>query len=170
MALVAKRLKAKDKVITNLRTLAGTIEGLRSQGKAVVLTNGCFDLLHLGHVRCLEDAKSRGDFLIVALNDDRAVTKLKGKGFPVNTVADRMETVAGLASVDYVTCFEEETADSLLKKLQPTIYAKGTDYTERTVPERATAKGLGAKIIICGDKKRRSTTKTVQRIRKRKFD
>jgi len=170
VALVVKRQKAKDKIVKNQRTLAGILEGLRSQGKTIVLTNGCFDLLHVGHVRCLEDAKSRGDFLVVACNEDKTVTRIKGKGYPVNSVEDRMETVAGLTSVDYVTAFSEETADTLIKKLKPNIYAKGTDYTERTVPERATVKEIGGKIIIVGDKKSHSTRKTVQRIRKRKFE
>lgn len=170
MALVAKKSKARDKIVKNQRTLAGILEGLRSQGKSIVFTNGCFDLLHVGHVRCLEDAKSRGDFLVVGVNGDRSVGKLKGKGFPINELDDRMETVAGLASVDYVTSFEEETADKILLKLEPAVYAKGSDHRERTLPERATLKSIGARIVICGDKKRRSTRKTVQKIRKRKFE
>ena len=170
MALVIKKLKAKDKIVKNPRTLAGILDGLRSQGKVLVLTNGCFDILHVGHVRCLEDAKSRGDFLIVAVNEDKTVTKLKGRGFPLNSVEERMEVLAGLASVDYVTSFEACTADALIDKFKPTLYAKGTDYTEKTVPERATVKRIGSKVVIVGDKKAHSTRKVVQKIRKRKFD
>ncbi|MFQ5505918.1 MAG: adenylyltransferase/cytidyltransferase family protein [Planctomycetota bacterium] len=170
MALIAKRQKARDKIVKNLKTLAGVLEGLRSRGKTVVLTNGCFDLLHVGHVRCLEDAKSRGDFLVVALNEDRTVTRLKGRGYPVTPLEERMETVAGLKSVDYVAMFSEETADAILRTLKPNIYAKGTDYNEKSVPERGTIKEIGCKTVIVGDKKSHSTSKIVQRIRKRKFD
>ncbi len=170
MSLVAKKQRAKDKIVKQRRTLASILEGLRLQGKRIVLTNGCFDLLHVGHVRCLEDAKSRGDFLVVAVNEDKTVTELKGRGFPIHPVDERMEIVAALGCVDYVTSFKEPTAEKLIRDLKPDIYAKGTDYTERTVPERAAAKEAGAKIVIVGDKKRHSSSKTVQRIRKRKFD
>ncbi|HHI78451.1 MAG TPA: D-glycero-beta-D-manno-heptose 1-phosphate adenylyltransferase [Planctomycetes bacterium] len=169
MALVVKKKRSKDKIVKNKKTLAGILEGLKSQGKKVVLTNGCFDILHVGHARCLEDAKSRGDFLVVALNEDPVVTKLKGRGYPINPLEDRMELVASLTSVDYVTAFGDETADEILKLFKPTLYAKGTDYTERTVPERNTAKEVGAKIVIVGDKKSHATSKVVQKIRRRKF-
>ncbi len=169
MALVVKKKRSKDKIVKNKKTLAGILDGLKSQGKKVVLTNGCFDILHVGHARCLEDAKSRGDFLVVALNEDAAVTKLKGRGYPINTLDDRMELVASLSSVDYVTSFGDQTADEILELFKPTLYAKGTDYTERTVPERSTAKEVGAKIVIVGDKKAHATSKVVQKIRRRKF-
>lgn len=165
-----KKHRSKDKIVKSRSSLVGIVESLRSQGKLVALTNGCFDLLHVGHVRCLEDAKSRCDFLIVAVNGDKTVAELKGTGFPIHPVQERMETVAGLESVDYVIAFEEATADRLLKQVKPTHYAKGTDYTERTLPERDTVKEIGAKVLIVGDKKNHSTSKTVQKIRKGKFD
>ncbi len=170
MPAAPRKHKAKDKIIKSRRTLVGTLEGLRSQGKTIVLTNGCFDILHVGHVRSLEDARSRGDFLVVALNEDETVTKLKGKGFPINPVEERMEILAGLTSVDYVCSFAEETADALIKALKPGLYAKGTDYTERSVPEAATVKSIGAKVVIVGDKKNHSSSKVVEKIRERKFD
>jgi len=166
----AKKLRARDKIAKNRKTLAGILDGLRSQGKAVVLTNGCFDILHVGHVRCLEDARSRGDFLVVAVNEDEVVTRLKGKGFPVNACAERMEVLAGLGCVDYVVSFKEETADALIEALKPNLYAKGTDYTERSIPESPTVKAVGGKVVIVGDKKDHASSKVVDRIRKRKFD
>ncbi|PIE21857.1 MAG: D-glycero-beta-D-manno-heptose 1-phosphate adenylyltransferase [Planctomycetota bacterium] len=150
--------------------LASICEALRSQGKRIVFTNGCFDLLHVGHTRSLEDARSRGDYLIVAVNADETVERIKGKGYPIYPAAERMELVAALTCVDYVIEFKEDTADKILQALQPTLYAKGTDYTERTVPERETVKEIGAKIAIVGDKKMHSTSKTIQAIQKRKFE
>ena len=170
MALVAKRIKAKDKVITSQRTLAQILEGLRSQGKTVVLVAGCFDLLHAGHVRCLEDAKSRGDFLVAAVYDDRNAGKIKGRGFPINELEERMETLAGLASVDYVTPCEDADASLLIERLAPTHFAKGSDQTEASVAERQALKATQTRVLVCGDKKTRSATKIVQKIRKRKFE
>jgi len=170
VALVVKKLKAKDKIVKNHRTLSGILEGLRSQGKIVVMANGCFDLLHPGHVRCLEDAKSRGDFLVAVVHEDKAATKIMGKGFPINEIEERMETLSGLASVDYVTTCDDVTAEALVLLFQPQMLAKGTGFTERTTPERAAVKSIGSKVIICGDKKQRSAQKIVQRITKRKFE
>ena len=140
-----------------------------AQGKTVVLTNGVYDLLHVGHVRCLEDARSRGDFLVVALNSDGSAGRLKGKGHPVVSLTERMEVVAGLGFVDYVTTFDDDTADGLIEQLKPTIYAKGTDYTLKTLPERDTLKRLDLKVMFVGDKKAHSSSKLIQTIRKRKF-
>ncbi|MCA8944237.1 MAG: adenylyltransferase/cytidyltransferase family protein [Planctomycetes bacterium] len=150
-------------------SLKPIIQGLRSQGKQVVLTNGCFDLLHVGHLRCLEDARARGDFLVVAVNDDKSCEKNKGKGYPVIPVEERMELLSGFWFVDYVTSFGDETADALIKKLEPDVYAKGTDYTARTLPEREVLKELGIKPVFVGDKKGHSSSKIIARIRKKKF-
>jgi rfaE bifunctional protein nucleotidyltransferase chain/domain len=141
---------------------------LRASGKSIVLTNGVFDLLHVGHTRCLEDARSRGDMLVVAVNSDAAAATLKGKGHPVVPLAERMEVLAGLGFVDYVTNFDEDTADALLEQLQPTLYAKGTDYSLRTLPEKATLKQLDIKAVFVGDKKAHSTTKLIQKVGKLK--
>jgi len=160
--------KTKEKIIKNRGILAQIVAGLRSQGKVVVFTNGCFDLLHVGHIRALEDAASRGDFLVVGLNTDKSVQRLKGKSHPIVPQDERAEVVAALEFVDYVTFFEEDTADEILQELQPDILAKGQDYTEKTVPERNTAQELGIRILIVGDKKKHSTKDLIQRIRRRK--
>lgn len=169
MVVVPRKVRSKDKVITSLKSLQTILKGLQSQGKSIVLTNGVFDLLHVGHQRCLEDARARGDFLVVAVNDDASTAAVKGKGHPVTPVKERMELLAGLWSVDYVTSFSEETADELLRKLEPDVYAKGTDYNSKTLPERAVVKELGLKAAFVGDKKGHSTSKIIQRIRKLKF-
>lgn len=169
MPAVARKKLSRDKVVTDRRSLAAILSGLMAQGKSVVLTNGVFDLLHVGHVRCLEDARSRGDFLVVAVNADAAVTRLKGKGLPVVSEDERMEVVAGLASVDYVTSFEEDTADELLRALRPSLYAKGTEYTLKTLPERETLKELDIKAVFVGDKKSHASSEMIQRIRKAKL-
>jgi rfaE bifunctional protein nucleotidyltransferase chain/domain len=169
VVVTVRKLKSVEKIITDLNTLARIVDGLKSEGKTIVLTNGCFDLLHVGHVRALEDARSRGDYLIVAVNGDKTVERLKGKGHPINISEERMEVLAALASVDYVTRFEEATADELLRKIKPTLHAKGHDYTEKTVPERETAKEIGARIVIVGDKKNHSTTQILQKIKKKKL-
>ncbi|MFO1052973.1 MAG: adenylyltransferase/cytidyltransferase family protein [Planctomycetota bacterium] len=146
------------------------LAGLRLQGKTVVLSNGVFDLVHVGHLRALEDARSRGDFLVVALNSDRSTEANKGKGRPLVPIAERMELMAGFWFVDYVTSFDEDTADAVLEILQPDLYAKGTDYNAKTLPERDTLKRLGIKPIFVGDKKDHSTQKLIQKIRRRKLD
>ncbi len=169
MVVVPRKVRSKDKVIPSVNTLKPILQGLQSQGKQVVLTNGCYDLLHVGHMRCLEDARARGDFLVVAVNDDKSVEANKGKGYPIIPLEERMELLSGLWFVDYVTSFKDETADGLIQKLQPDVYAKGTDYTARTLPERDVLKELGIKPVFVGDKKAHSTSKIVARIRKKKF-
>lgn len=124
----------------------------------VVLANGCFDLLHVGHVRYLEDAATRGDLLVVAMNTDESVSRLKGEGRPVVTLADRAEVISALACVDHVTSFEEDTLEETLRALRPNVHAKGTDYTPLTLPECDVDEELGIEIAICGDPKTRSST------------
>lgn len=170
MAITPRRQRSKDKIVTDRRSLAAILGGLMAQGKTVVLTNGVYDLLHVGHIRCLEDARSRGDFLVVAVNSDSSAEKLKGKGHPVVPEDERMEVLSGLWFVDYVTVFEEPTVDELLQQLRPTLYAKGTEYTLKTLPERDTLKQLDIKAVFVGDKKTHSSSKLIQKIRKRKFD
>ena len=168
MVVIPRRQRSKDKIVTDRKSLAAILGGLMAQGKTVVLTNGVFDLLHVGHIRCLEDAKSRGDFLVVAVNADATAEKLKGKGHPAVPADERMEVLSGLWFVDYVTLFDEETADKLLEQLRPTIYAKGSEYTLKTLPERETLKKLDVKAMFVGDKKTHSSTKLLQKIKKRK--
>ena len=169
MVVVPRRQHSRDKIHTDRRGLAAILGGLMAQGKTIVLTNGVYDLLHVGHVRCLEDARSRGDFLVVAVNSDSSAERRKGKGHPVVPAQERMEVLAGLGFVDYVTAFEEDTADKLIEQLKPTIYAKGTEYSLKTLPERDTVKKLDIKAIFVGDKKGHSSSKLIQKIKKRKF-
>ena len=136
----------------------------RHEISRVVLANGCFDLLHVGHVRYLEDARSRGDFLVVALNSDTSVRALKGEGRPVLPLAERAEVVAALACVDAVTWFEEPNLEATLRRIAPDVHAKGRDYTRETVPEAALDKALGIEIAICGDAKSHATTALLARL------
>jgi rfaE bifunctional protein nucleotidyltransferase chain/domain len=169
LVLVPRKQRSKDKIIDR-KALQAILGGLTAQGKIVVLTNGVYDLLHVGHVRCLEDARSRGDFLVVAVNSDTSAEKIKGKGRPIMPLDERMEVLAGMWFVDYVTSFDEETADRLLLQIKPTLYAKGSDYSLKTLPERETLKQLDIKAVFVGDKKTQSTTKMLQKIKKRKID
>jgi len=129
----------------------------RSRGKSVVFANGCFDLLHVGHIRYLEAARNQGDLLLVGLNSDASVHDLKGQGRPLMNEHERAEIVGALECVDYVIIFGESTADQILKELKPDIHTKGTDYTEATVPERQTVLKYGGKIVIVGDPKDHSS-------------
>lgn len=164
MVVVPRKQRSKDKVFNDRKPLAAILSGLRASGKSVVLTNGVFDLLHVGHLRCLEDARSRGDLLVVAVNSDKSTAKLKGKGHPVVPMAERMEALSTLWFVDYVTSFDGDTADDLIRELQPALYAKGTDYNLKSLPEKATLKELEIKAVFVGDKKGHSTTKLIQKI------
>ena len=137
----------------------------RAAGRTIAFANGCFDLLHVGHVRYLQAAAAEADRLIVAINDDAEAGK-KGPGRPVLSAADRAETVAALRGVDYVTIFSEPTVDPLLNLLKPDVHCKGTDYTCESVPERATVLAYGGRIAIVGDPKDHSTRDLLARIRK----
>lgn len=169
MVLVPRKTRSKDKIVDR-KALAAILTSVVASGKTVVLTNGVYDLLHVGHLRCLEDARSRGDMLVVGVNGDKSAEKLKGKGRPIVPLAERMEVLAGLTSIDYVTSFDDETAEALIRQLKPNLYAKGTDYTLKTLPERDTLKELDIKAVFVGDKKAQSTTKLLQKIKKRKLD
>jgi rfaE bifunctional protein nucleotidyltransferase chain/domain len=129
----------------------------RADGRSIVLANGCFDLLHVGHIRYLEGAAAEGDVLIVAVNDDESVRRLKGEGRPIMAAADRAELVAALRCVDYVTIFSEPTVGPLLDALRPDVHCKGTDYTVASVPERAVVEAYGGRTAIVGDPKEHST-------------
>jgi rfaE bifunctional protein nucleotidyltransferase chain/domain len=134
-------------------------------GRRVVLANGCFDLLHAGHVRYLADARTRGDALVVALNTDASVRRLKGEGRPLVPLADRAELVGALRVVDFVTSFDESDLEATLRALRPAVHAKGSDYTALNVPERDVDLELGIEIAICGGPKERSTTHMLGRLR-----
>jgi rfaE bifunctional protein nucleotidyltransferase chain/domain len=136
----------------------------RAPGRTLAFANGCFDVLHVGHVRYLEAARAEGDRLIVAVNDDRSVEALKGAGRPILPAAARAELVAALRSVDYVVIFSGPTVERLLRQLQPDVHCKGTDYTEDTVPERDVVRAYGGRIAIVGDPKDHSTRDLIGRI------
>jgi len=137
----------------------------RRQGERIVLTNGCFDILHVGHVRYLEGARREGDVLVVAVNSDASERAIKGDGRPVLPQQARAELVAALGAVNYVVIFDEPNVEALLAELKPDVHAKGTDYTVETVPERETARRLGVRIAIVGDAKQHSTRDLLTRLR-----
>ena len=136
----------------------------RAAGRTVAFANGCFDLLHVGHVRYLQSAAAEADRLIVAINDDDSVRRLKGEGRPVLAAADRAELVSALRGVDYVVIFHEPTVGPLLQTLKPDVHCKGTDYTVDTVPERDVVKAYGGRVAIVGDPKDHSTRDLLARI------
>ncbi len=140
------------------------IAGLQEKGRTVVFANGVFDLLHVGHVRALVDARSRGDFLVVGLNSDQSVSDLKGPHLPINPEMERAEILCALSCVDYVTLFGDRRADTILKTLRPDVAAKGTDYTVDTVPERETILSYGGRIAIVGDPKNHASSDMMARI------
>jgi len=160
---------AENKLIAR-GDLARVASQLRKQGKRIVLANGCFDILHVGHVRYLAGASAEGDALIVAVNADSGVTGLKGPGRPVLNEHARALLVAALREVDYVVIFAEPNVESLLIELRPDVHAKGTDYSAETVPERAMAERLGIRVAIVGDPKDHSTRELLQKIRKAPHD
>ena len=130
---------------------------LRSDGKRIVLANGCFDLLHVGHVRYLREARRLGDVLFVGINGDAAVTRLKGAGRPLMPATERAEMLLSLRDVDHVVVFDDDTADRLVQAIRPDVHAKGTDYTSESVPEAATVRASGGRVAIAGDPKDHST-------------
>lgn len=132
-------------------------ERLRREGRRIAFANGCFDLLHVGHVRYLRAAREQGDVLVVGVNGDRAVRKLKGPGRPLLSVEARAALVAALEAVDYVVVFEESVAAELLRDLRPQVHCKGTDYTPESVPERSVVESYGGEVRIVGDPKSHST-------------
>ena len=146
--------------MSKLRTLAELeeiVKRLREQGKRVVFANGCFDVLHVGHIRYLKGARELGDRLIVGLNGDESVRKLKGSGRPRMPAEERAEILSAIAYVDDVILFDDPTVDRLLAALRPDIHCKGTDYSEETVPERETVLSYGGRIAIVGDPKDHSS-------------
>jgi D-glycero-beta-D-manno-heptose 1-phosphate adenylyltransferase len=139
-------------------------ERLRAEGKRIVLANGCFDLLHVGHVRYLREARREGDVLFVGLNSDRVVARLKGAGRPLMPAEERIEMLEALRDVDHVVVFEDDTADRLVAMIRPDVHAKGTDYTTDSVPEAATVRDIGGRIAITGDPKDHSTRDLIRTI------
>jgi len=140
-----------------LEEAADQARAWRAAGKRLVLANGVFDLLHVGHVRYLRAAKALGDVLLVALNSDASVRRLKGAGRPIMAEDERAELVAALDPVDAVVVFDDDTVDALIARLRPDVQAKGTDYTEDSVPERDSVRAAGGRVAIAGDPKDHST-------------
>ncbi len=155
--------------IKSLAEIKKSIEAPRAAGQKIVFANGCFDLLHVGHIRYLQQARALGDILILGLNSDASVSALKGKGRPLQPEAERAEILAALECVDYVLLFDALTVDGLLRELQPDIHAKGTDYTEESIPERNTVLSYGGQVAIAGDPKDHATRDLIQTILS-KFD
>jgi rfaE bifunctional protein nucleotidyltransferase chain/domain len=136
----------------------------RANGRTIAFANGCFDLLHVGHVRYIQGAAAEADRLIVAVNNDRSVAALKGAGRPILAAADRAELVSALRGVDYVVVFGDPTVERLLALLEPHVHCKGTDYTVDTVPERAAVRAYGGRTAIVGDQKTHATRDLLTRI------
>ncbi len=142
------------------------IQNSKNQGKKIVFANGIFDILHVGHIRYLENAKKLGDILVVALNSDFSTRKLKGPGRPVMSLDERLEIISSLQAVDYVTSFEEENANNILLMLKPDIHAKGTDYSHDNVPEKDIVASFGGKTAIVGDPKNHSTRNIIKKLQR----
>jgi rfaE bifunctional protein nucleotidyltransferase chain/domain len=136
----------------------------RAAGRRIAFANGCFDLLHVGHVRYLQGAAAEADRLVVAVNDDRSVAALKGPGRPILKAADRAELVAAVGGVDYVVVFGDATVERLLNLIKPDVHCKGTDYTVDSVPERAVVMAYGGRTAIVGDPKQHSTRDLIARL------
>jgi len=145
--------------------LAAAVARDRAAGRTIAFANGCFDIFHVGHVRYLQGAAAEANRLIVAVNDDESVTKLKGPGRPVMPAADRAEIVAAVAAVDYVVVFADPNVERLLMRLRPDVHCKGTDYTVDTVPERAVVEAYGGRTAIVGDAKRHASRDLIRSLR-----
>ena len=151
-------------IVLDRDQLVERVERDRAAGRTIAFANGCFDLLHVGHIRYLQAAAQEADRLIVAVNDD-TTAGLKGPGCPIMPAVDRAELIAALRGVDYVVVFPEPTVTPLLMLLRPDVHCKGTDYTSDTVPERETVRSYGGRIAIVGDPKNHSTRDLVARLR-----
>jgi rfaE bifunctional protein nucleotidyltransferase chain/domain len=153
--------KLKNKTIEELKEI---VPQIHASGRTIVFANGCFDLIHTGHIRYLQHAKALGDVLILGVNSDASVAALKGDGRPLQPESERAEILASLDCVDYVLLFDAPTADGILRELKPDVHAKGTDYTEASVPERETVRAYGGRVSIAGDPKDHSTKDLIQTI------
>jgi D-glycero-beta-D-manno-heptose 1-phosphate adenylyltransferase len=156
---------AQEKIVER-KDLSRIGQELRASSKKIVFANGCFDILHVGHIRYLEGARAEGDVLVVGVNGDASVCGLKGPGRPILDGGARALLVSALRAVDYVVIFDEPNVEALLTELRPDVHAKGTDYTLETVPERAVADRLGIRVAIVGDSKDHSTRELLQTVRK----
>lgn len=158
-----QRTSAASRILDRNRLIA-RVAIARKHGARIVLANGCFDIVHVGHVRYLEGAKALGDLLVVGINTDEQVRAQKGEGRPLVPERERAEIIAAIRVVDFVTIFSEPTVEALLLSLRPDIHAKGTDYTEETVPERDVVRSFGGRVRIVGDPKDHSTTEMIKEL------
>lgn len=152
--------------IYSREALQRQVQQWRSRGERIILTNGCFDMLHVGHIRYLQGAKALGGRLIVAINSDESVRRIKGPERPLMPENERAEIIAALEGVDAVVIFSEPDVRALIRELRPDVQAKGTDYTRDTVPERDDVIACGGRVEIVGDPKDHSTTSLIQRLNK----
>jgi D-glycero-beta-D-manno-heptose 1-phosphate adenylyltransferase len=159
MRETASKIVARD-------VLRDKLGDYKRRGRRIVFANGCFDMLHVGHIRYLEGARREGDVLVVGVNADSSVCNLKGQGRPILDENARAQLVAALRCVDWVVLFAESNVEALLEELRPDVHAKGTDYTAETVPERAVAERLGIRVAIVGDPKDHSTRELLESVRK----
>lgn len=143
------------------------VQEAKKQGKVVVFTNGCFDILHIGHLRYLEEAKKQGDLLVVGVNTDASVKRLKGDTRPINTEYDRAELLCGLSAVDYTVLFEEDTPEALLEELRPSIHVKGGDYKKEDLPETKIVEKHGGEVRILHFVEGKSTSNIVKKIQEK---
>jgi rfaE bifunctional protein nucleotidyltransferase chain/domain len=157
------RNPAASRILDRNRLIA-RVAIARKNGARIVFANGCFDILHVGHIRYLEGARLLGDVLVVAINSDEQVRSLKGEGRPFVPERERAEIIAALRAVDYVTIFPERTVEALLRAIRPDVHAKGTDYSEETVPERDVVRSYGGRVAIVGDPKDHSSTEMVKKV------
>ncbi|PYS64845.1 MAG: D-glycero-beta-D-manno-heptose 1-phosphate adenylyltransferase [Acidobacteria bacterium] len=150
--------------ILERRDLLAVVEAAKRKGSRIVLANGCFDVLHVGHIRYLEAAKALGDLLIVGVNSDEQTRRLKGDGRPLVPQDQRAQIVSALEAVNFVTIFEEPTVKELLLAIKPDVHAKGTDYTEDMVPERDVVRSFGGRVAIVGDPKNHSSSEIIDKV------
>ncbi len=158
-------MRAAATKIGSLDEVRARVEEARAAGRSVALANGCFDVLHVGHVRYLEGAAAEADVLVVGVNGDGSVRRLKGEGRPILPAGDRALLVAALRVVDHVVVFEEDDVRRLLLSLRPDVHCKGTDYTTETVPEKDVVRSYGGRVAIVGDAKRHDTRALIARVR-----
>ena len=161
MVQVADKL---SEFVIDRKNVAAFCDNLRKQGKRVVFTNGCFDILHAGHVRYLTAARAFGDVLVLGLNSDSSGKRLKGETRPINSELDRAEVVGGLKAVDYVTIFDEQTAEKIISLVKPDVYVKGGDYTLDTLPEAKIVQSYGGKVEFIEMVAGRSTSNVIKKI------
>ena len=152
-------------LIVSLDELKLLTQSAREEGKTIVLTNGAFDLLHVGHVRYLQGAAEHGDLVVSAVNSDSSVREAKGPSRPMIPEAERAEMIAALAVVDWVVIFSDKTVEPIIEAIRPDVHAKGTDYTAESVPEAALVKKLGGRVEIVGDPKDHSTTQLCEQLK-----